>query len=36
MENKIYVTKELVRKMYNELLEEIKKDEYNKTYAWFN
>lgn len=35
MENKIYVTKELVRKMYNELSEEIKKDEYNNTYAWF-
>lgn len=36
MENKIYITKELVRKMYNELSEEIKKDEYNKTYAWFD
>lgn len=36
MENKIYITKELVRKMYNELSEEIKKDEYNNTYAWFD
>lgn len=31
----IHITQALVKKMYNELSEEIKKDEYNNTYAWF-
>lgn len=31
----IYVTKVFLKKMYDELSEEIKKDEYNNTYAWF-
>lgn len=34
MTQEIYVTKEFVRKIYNELSEEIKKDEYKNTYAW--
>lgn len=32
----IHITQALVKKMYNELSEEIKKDEYNNTYAWYN
>lgn len=36
MTEEIYVTKELVKKMYNELSEEIKKDKYNNTYAWYD
>lgn len=35
MEKEICITEKYVKKMYNELLKEIKKDEYNYTYAWY-
>ena len=34
MEQENYVAKEFFKKMYSELLEEIKKDEYKDTYVW--